>query len=361
MIDTFPNQFQSEQDTKQIVQHICLTHLQNTTTIKISMEQNDSFRRPSPRRRRSKISAMSLQASKRYANRVDKYRQTLTELKRKTKRIESKYEEKAEMATELRNYAVDLDLEAAELRAENDVLRDTGRAHAQATATAEQMLSDVGAENASLSRHLAELRHRCQLLEKKIDSQHQEIKLKAQTSMLIQQGRQAAQTASVAAQAREQVLQGNTPTIAKPYQDFNIVVKKGAELRKAVRLIFSRYDTDGTGDIDVEELTEMVFDFQCSFPDLYVNTPPLSPRRVARDVIERLDKDGNGELDHREFYSWLAAGIEMSRRQREIFAEKGPLKAQMTSFLGSVERYVIIMQQKELKTKKSVDAVRDLF
>ena len=316
---------------------------------------------PRPRRRNSNPSAMNVQASKRYNSRIDKYKKTLKELIRKTKKIENKYERRTEYAAELRDHAVDLDLEAAELRAENDALRDTGRAHGQATANAEQMLSDVAAENASLTRHLADLRERCQRMEKTIDSQHQEIKLKAQTSMLIQQGRQEAQTATVAAAARTQVLQGQTPTIQKPFTDLGIRVKKGEDLKRAVRLIFSRYDTDGTGDIDMEELTEMVFDFQCSFPDLYSNTPPLSPRRVARNVIERLDKDGNGELDHTEFYSWLAAGIEMSKRQRQDFADKGPLKAQLTSFLGSVERYVIIMQQREAKTRETVEAVKNIF
>ena len=54
-------------------------------------------------------------------------------------------------------------------------------------------------------------------------------------------------------------------------------------------------------------------------------TPPMSPRRVARDVIETLDTDGNGELDSSEFYAWLAAGIDLSTKQRQNFADKGPL------------------------------------
>jgi Ca2+-binding EF-hand superfamily protein len=178
--------------------------------------------------------------------------------------------------------------------------------------------------------------------------------------MLIQQGRHKAQEAKVVASVRQQVVQGQTPTVS-PTQDLGIAVRKGQDLKRAVKLIFSRYDRDGTGDIDVGELTEMVFDFQCSFPDLYAMTTPMSPRRVARDVIERLDTDGNGELDSTEFYSWLAAGIDMSKKQRESFAEKGPLKAQMTSFLNSVERYVIITQQKELRARESVDAVREIF
>ena len=51
----------------------------------------------------------------------------------------------------------------------------------------------------------------------------------------------------------------------------------------------------------------------------------MSPRRVARDVIETLDTDGNGELDSSEFYAWLAAGIDLSTKQRQNFADKGPL------------------------------------
>ena len=87
----------------------------------------------------------------------------------------------------------------------------------------------------------------------------------------------------------------------------------------------------------------------------------MSPRRVARDVIETLDTDGNGELDSSEFYAWLAAGIDLSTKQRQNFADKGPLKAQLTSFLGSVERYVIIMQQREAKTRETVEAVKNIF
>lgn len=308
-------------------------------------------------------SAMQQQASKRYINRVETSKKILRELKKKENILTEKTDRAIETAADLRDRAVDLDLEAAELRAENDTLRDTGRAHAQATATAEFMLSDIAAENASLSHHLNELRRRCQMLEKTIDGQQQEIRVKTQTSMLIQQGRQEAQSAVVETKARRQVVQGQQPTVHDPFEylnGLNIPIQKGEKLKNAVGLIFSRYDSDGTGDIDVEELTEMVFDFQCSFPDLYKNTPPVSPRRVARNVIEKLDKDGNGELDKMEFYNWLKTGINMNLRDRETFSKKGPLKAQLTSFLSSVERYVIITQQKEAKTREVIDAVRTL-
>ena len=281
-------------------------------------------------------------------------------LQKREKSITLRHDQSLIAASELRDRAVDLDLEASELRAENDALRDTGRAHAQATSTAEFMLSDIAAENASLSLHLLELRKRCQQLEKNIDAQHQEIKTKAKTSMLIQIGRQEAQSAVAETKARRQVVQGQQPEAQKEVHALGIDIIKGEHLKNSVGLIFSRYDSDGTGDIDVEELTEMVFDFQCSFPDLYANTPPVSPRRVARSVIEKLDKDGNGELDKVEFYNWLKTGINMSVKDRQTFANKGPLKAQLTSFLSSVERYVIIMQQKEIKTREVVDAVRVL-
>jgi Ca2+-binding EF-hand superfamily protein len=313
----------------------------------------------------SQPSAMELQASKRYAKRVVKSQKQIKQLKKVQQKISVRAKEQFHLASNIRNRLVDLDLEAAELRAENDALRDTGRAHAQATATAEFMLSDVAAENAALANHLAELRKRCQTLEKTIDAQHHEIKVKAQTSMLIQMGRQEAQSAVVETKARRQVMQGLKPTLHKPFEEFEsslgINIEMGASLKNAVGLIFSKYDTDGTACIDVEELTEMVFDFQCSFPDLYANTPPVSPRRVARNVIEKLDQDGNGELDKSEFFNWLKTGINMSIADRETFAKNGPLKAQLTSFLSSVERYVIIMQQKEKKTRQVVDAVANIF
>ena len=58
--------------------------------------------------------------------------------------------------------------------------------------------------------------------------QHGEIKLKAKTSMLIQQGRHKAQEARLVASARQQVVQGETPSISPP-KDFGFVVKKGQE------------------------------------------------------------------------------------------------------------------------------------
>ena len=41
--------------------------------------------------------------------------------------------------------------------------------------------------------------------------------------------------------------------------------------------------------------TFFLLETHTDFPDLYEKTPPMSPRRVARDVIETLDTDGNGK------------------------------------------------------------------
>ena len=173
-------------------------------------------------------SATAIQASKRYASRVAKYKKLFKKLEKKNSVIEKKIEKKLQQSTDRRAESIKLDVIASKLRVENDVLRDEGRAQTQATAQAEQLLRDVATENASLEQHLYELRERCRNLEKTIDAQHSEIKLKAKTSMLIQQGRHKAQEARLVASARQQVVQGETPSISPP-KDLGFVVKKGQE------------------------------------------------------------------------------------------------------------------------------------
>ena len=123
-------------------------------------------------------SATAIQASKRYASRVAKYKKQLATLEMKTKTMERKVEYKTRQSKKRREKGIVLDLAASELRAENDSLRDEGRAQSTATASAEQMLRDVTVENASLEQHLHELHERCRSLEKTIDAQHDEIKVR---------------------------------------------------------------------------------------------------------------------------------------------------------------------------------------
>jgi hypothetical protein len=321
-------------------------------------------RRPAGPQRGRGAAPISATMAKRYRGQIDKSAAKLKKLQRSQNKLERRFAAQGDVQKRLRDRLVDLDLEALDLRQENDVLRDTGRSHAQAAANAETELEGIKEENRALQAHLASLRARAQDLEKSIDANHQVIRMKAQTSMLIQQGRQEAETAAISAKTKQQVLAGESPT-RKKTSIFNIAVKRGEQLKRAVAKVFQRYDTDGTGDIDVEELQEMIFDFQCTFPDLYADVEPMSPRRVARSVIEKLDRDQSGELDHSEFYNWLAAGVEMSHDQRQKFASKGPMKAQLTGFLNSVERYCVIMQNDDNENlqgvKDSIAAVRGIF
>ncbi len=324
------------------------------------------FRRPKrPDRRQRGAAPAPAAVTNRYADQINSFRARMRKMRAQRRRLGAQNDAQRARAAEMRDYLVALDRDAASLRARNDALRDTGRAHAQATTAATAELENVASENRSLQAHLNRLRIRAKNLEKKIDANHQEIKLKAETSMLIQQGRQEAQVACASAKTRQQVLAGETPDVAavRPFAGWNIPVLRGEKLRTAVGKIFARYDSDGTGEIDLEELTEMIFDFQCTFPDLYLKAPPVSPRRVGRNVIEKLDRDSSGEIDDNEFYLWLAAGIEMGREQRDAFAAKGPLKAQLVAFLDSVERYVVIMQNQEsdTETRRAITAVKEIF
>ena len=123
-----------------------------------------------PRGRSTTPSATAIQASKRYANRVAKYQKLYQNLEMKNIIINKKIKKKLQQTTMRREERFQLDLIADQLRQENDVLRDEGRAQTQATAQAEQLLRDVATENASLEQHLYELRERCRNLEKTIDA-----------------------------------------------------------------------------------------------------------------------------------------------------------------------------------------------
>ena len=136
-----------------------------------------------------------------------------------------------------------------------------------------------------------------------------------------------------------------------------MAVNDGTDLKRVLRKIFARYDLDETGEIDAQELSEMIFDYQCSFPDLYsasndAQQHPVSPRRVAINIINKLDRDGNGELDEEEFCSWISAGLDMPLSERKGFAAQGLIASQLMAFLRSVERNVIIEQQELTRRRK---------
>ena len=63
-----------------------------------------------------------------------------------------------------------------------------------------------------------------------------------------------------------------------------------------IRESFEMFDTDGSGDIDAEELYNLLRQLAV----------PIT-RAQAKDVIETLDSDGNGTLDFQEFTDWFLA------------------------------------------------------
>ena len=66
--------------------------------------------------------------------------------------------------------------------------------------------------------------------------------------------------------------------------------------RKALsEIVFGKWDTDGSGFIDAEELTEMVYD-QGYF---------LTKEEVEAAVV-LLDKNGSGKIEYAEFKEWWA-------------------------------------------------------
>ena len=62
-------------------------------------------------------------------------------------------------------------------------------------------------------------------------------------------------------------------------------------MKKAVEM-FKKYDTDGSGNIERDEFTQLMIAIDC-------------PREKIDEAFKSLDSDGNGIITFPEFLSWL--------------------------------------------------------
>ena len=106
-------------------------------------------------------------------------------------------------------------------------------------------------------------------------------------------------------------------------------------------IVFELYDADGSGSIDLEELTFMVRDL-CL---------PLSKAAIAKLAIE-LDKDGGGDIDFSEFLDWYAGG-----GGKNAAAEAGLGSGIFTTMLKS-RRYALEVTGQTLTRRCARDVVR---
>ena len=114
----------------------------------------------------------------------------------------------------------------------------------------------------------------------------------------------------------------------------------------AVSTIFKRYDEDGSGAIDGEELGLMILHLNEENETLaksteYSDTNVL--KRATTYVMQTLcGNDDDVLLSLNAFASWVAEGMKLTPTERKIFARSGPNKAVLIRFLRTVEDEIIM-------------------
>ena len=126
------------------------------------------------------------------------------------------------------------------------------------------------------------------------------------------------------------------------------IVTYDGQLQRAITDIFTQYDTDGSGAIDVQELAAMITEVQV---EEGVNSELIDHKQsqeAAISVMKVLLKgtiSTNGSedpetacLDLPKFEGWLSKGLKMTGQQRKAFAAVKPENAVLARFLRAVER-----------------------
>jgi Ca2+-binding EF-hand superfamily protein len=120
------------------------------------------------------------------------------------------------------------------------------------------------------------------------------------------------------------------------------------QLNRAIADVFTQYDVDGSGAIDMPELSAMITEVQVEegvAPELIDFE---ESKEAARSVMKILLKGASGSggdddpetgcLDLPSFRDWLNKGLKMTGQQRKAFAAVKPVNAVLARFLRAVER-----------------------
>eukprot|EP00659_Diplonema_papillatum_P014625 gene14625-22370_t len=86
-----------------------------------------------------------------------------------------------------------------------------------------------------------------------------------------------------------------------------------------IREMFNKMDTDGTGELDPDELTTIVREKLCC----------AMPKEEVIESLKELDTDGNGKVSFDEFIQWWGADVNHSRyKANTLLALRGRLRAE---------------------------------
>lgn len=100
-----------------------------------------------------------------------------------------------------------------------------------------------------------------------------------------------------------------------------------AREQKILRYIFTKYDGDNNGHLNLTELKDMF--------DGVLKTK--TDEKLVQKVMNAFDEDHNGTVEAEEFIKWMKIGLSRTKEQREIFARKSQLGRIMTGFLEIME------------------------
>ena len=112
--------------------------------------------------------------------------------------------------------------------------------------------------------------------------------------------------------------------------------------KEKILWVFKKFDRDGSGALDGNEVLELMVEIQSVTDDPLVNSVKFS-HEDSRMVLKALDADGNGTVEDEEFISWLSKGLAMDADQFERYMRSGEQQHQLATFLLGVKLYCEIV------------------
>jgi Ca2+-binding EF-hand superfamily protein len=117
-----------------------------------------------------------------------------------------------------------------------------------------------------------------------------------------------------------------------------------SQLRRAIQDVFNQYDSDGSGGIDLEELSAMITEVQIEEgvpASLILHEQSVSAAKSVLSILTKGDPNPKVDLSIltlEKFQGWLLKGLSMTAMQRKTFAKVSPMNAVLARFLRAVER-----------------------
>jgi hypothetical protein len=127
------------------------------------------------------------------------------------------------------------------------------------------------------------------------------------------------------------------PVVDSPHtpESVNKITPIHVPSKEALMRLFSDYDLDGNGHVEVGELVQMMTELKTATGV----TNASDDSKVQSDavcVMKILDADGNGTLEAEEFVKWVTTGLSRPQADRNEVASMSQINRRMDNFLTSV-------------------------